>query len=327
VTPSAPAIALVPGGPVSVAECWARDGLQSWPSFVGTDDKIELLNRAIAAGYAEVEVTSMVPARTVPQFADAAEVLAGIRPREGVGIRVLAPNLRGVERACEAKAGGAPIDTVGFPISASEAHNLANLRMDHERHLEQLRVGIPLILDAGMQPLGAVATSFGCPLTGPVAADVVLRLACWLHDHGVNRVMLSDTTGLGEPSAVGARFDAARERLPDVELVAHFHDTRGSGMVNTFAALAAGATTVDACLGGIGGEPASVEQGHSGETGNICSEDLVVLLARCGSLRGVDVDGVIELGRDAERLLGTTSRSQVLRTGAGLVSSREAAVP
>jgi hydroxymethylglutaryl-CoA lyase len=318
--------ALAPIGHVRVAECWARDGLQSWPSFVDTDEKIELLNRAIAAGYAEVEVTSMVPSRTVPQFADSAEVLARVTPRDGVGIRVLAPNLRGVERACHAKAAGAPIDTVGFPISASEAHNVANLRMDHETHLDQLRVSIPLILDAGMEPLGAVATSFGCPLTGPVSAVVVLQLASWLHDQGVDRVMLSDTTGLGEPSAVGALFAEARQRLPDVELVAHFHDTRGSGMVNTFAALAAGATTVDACLGGIGGEPASVEQGHSGETGNICTEDLVVLLARCGSLQGVDVDAVIELGHEAERVLGTTLRSQVLRTGVGFLPAAEAPV-
>lgn len=309
---------LKPGTAVALAECWARDGLQSWPEFVPTEAKLSIINTAIAAGFDEVEVTSFVPERTVPQFKDALDVLDGVQRRDGVQLRVLAPNLRGVERACQAKTDGAPIDVVGFPISASEAHNVANLGRDHRAHMEQLGALVPNVLNAGLTPVAAVATAFGCPLTGPVPAETVLYLAEWLADLGVERLMLSDTTGLAEPFSVAERFGEAARRLPGVELIAHFHDTRGSGMLNTFAALAAGVRTVDSSLGGLGGEPSSVEQGHAGETGNVATEDLVVLLQRSGLALGVVADDVIQLGRAVTRVLGAPTRSQVLRTGAGL---------
>lgn len=309
---------LHPGTRISVAECWARDGLQSWPVFVPTETKVAIINAAIRSGFDEVEVTSFVPERTVPQFRDALEVLAAVDPRAGVRLRVLAPNLRGAERACQAKADGAPIDTVGFPISASEAHNVANLGRDHRGHMDQLRILVPQVREAGLTPVAAVATAFGCPLTGPVQPETVLYLAEWLADLGVGRLMLSDTTGLADPFSVAQRFGEAARRLPAVELIAHFHDTRGSGMVNTFAALAAGVRTVDSCLGGLGGEPATVDQGHAGETGNVVTEDLVVLLARSGLSLAVDPDDVVDLGRAVSQALAAPTRSQVLRTGPGL---------
>ncbi|HTK64092.1 MAG TPA: hydroxymethylglutaryl-CoA lyase [Pseudonocardia sp.] len=303
---------------MSVCECWARDGLQSWPSVVATDRKLEVLHAAIAAGIAEVDATSLVPPRYAPQFADAEQVLAGLAAT-GVRARVLAPNLRGVQRAVELheRLGGF-VETVGFPISASEPHNLANVKRTHAEHLPVIAEMITTAHGAGLTVIVAVATAYGCPLIGQVDEKTVFGIAATLADLGVDRLMLSDTTGLADPVRVARYTARARAEFPEVELVAHFHDTRGAGVANTWAAVAAGATCVDACLGGIGGEPATVEQNHAGETGNTCTEDVVVLLERAGIRTGIDVDALLAAGRAAAEVLGHPTRSQVQHTGHGL---------
>ncbi|MFC8662201.1 hydroxymethylglutaryl-CoA lyase [Streptomyces sp. NPDC057199] len=303
---------------IQVCECWARDGLQSWPDVVSLEDKLSVLRQVAAAGVREIDATSLVPPKYAPQFTDAEDVLAAVVDT-GVRTRVLTPNLRGVERAIDIRrrlAGG--VDTIGFPVSASEAHNVANVRRTHDEHLREIERMVGAAHEAGLAVLAAVATAFGCPLTGPVAEDVVFSLADRLVDLGVDRIMLSDTTGLADPVRVAAYTTRAIRDYPGVDLVAHFHDTRGAGIANTYAAVASGVRCVDACLGGIGGEPASVEQNHAGETGNVSTEDLVVLLERAGFDTGVDVDVLLMAGRHAERLLGAPGRSQVQRTGPGL---------
>jgi hydroxymethylglutaryl-CoA lyase len=303
---------------VQVCESWARDGLQSWPAVVPLEGKLAVLYAAAAAGVREVDATAFVPAKTTPQFGDADEVLAGL-VGSGLRTRVLAPNLRGVQRAVEVheRLGGA-IDTIGIPISASEAHNLANLRRTHADHFPVIEDMIRVAHGAGVRVIVAVATAYGCPIAGQIDESTVFGLAARLVDLGVDRMMLSDTTGLADPVRAGAYTARARAEFPVVEQIAHFHATRGTGLANTWAAVQAGATCVDSCLGGIGGEPATVEQNHAGETGNTTTEDLVVLLERVGVKTGIDIDRLLEAGRVAERTLGVPGRSQVQCTGPGL---------
>jgi hydroxymethylglutaryl-CoA lyase len=310
------------GTAVTVCECWPRDGLQGWPAVVPANTKIDVIRRVIAAGIAEVDLTSFVPARTSPQFADAAEVLGafdGERPADG--FRVLAVNLRSFDGIAAAQDATGAITTVGFPISASEAHNLANLHREHADHKRQLTAMIERCRQLGLAPLLCVATAFGCPLTGVVPARTVLDLASWAHDLGVRRIMLGDTTGEADPVQAYELFAALRHELPGVEPIAHFHDTRGAGLANTWAALWAGVRHVDASLGGTGGEPSVVEQNHRGATGNVATEDLVAMLDRAGVRTGIDLDGLLDAGAKVEAALGRELFSQVQR--AGVASPRE----
>jgi hydroxymethylglutaryl-CoA lyase len=303
---------------VSVCECWARDGLQSWPSVIPTQDKLGVLRAAIAAGVTEIDATSLVPARYAPQFADAEELLAALAPT-GVRARVLAPNLRGVQRAVDLHRDlGGFIDTVGFPISASEPHNLANVKRTHAEHLAAIEEMVAAAHDGGLRVIVAVATAFGCPVVGDVPEGTVFDIAARLAALGVDRLMLSDTTGLADPVRAAAYTARAAREFPGVELVAHFHDTRGAGIANTWASVLAGAICVDACMGGIGGEPKTIEQNHAGETGNVSTEDVVVLLQRAGVYTGIDPDALIAAGRRAVEVLGVPGRSQVQGTGHGL---------
>lgn len=302
---------------VCVCECWSRDGIQSWPEVIPTEQKLQVLDKALGAGVRELDATSFVPVKVVPQFFDNIDILEHLAGRD-VYVRVLAPNLRGFQLALEANARTGAIDAIGFPISASEAHNLANVRRTHEQHLREISEMVKVGLDAGIQVMAAVATAYGCPIVGHVDEEVVFGIAGILVDYGVSRIMLSDTTGLADPVTVRRFTRRARRDFPDLDLIAHFHDTRATGLLNTWAALESGVTTVDSCLGGLGGEPSSVEQNHSGETGNVATEDLVVALERAGVHTGIDVGALLDAGRTQEQVTGFTSRAQVLRTGAGL---------
>lgn len=309
----------LPAPPVEVGlcECWSRDGLQSWPDVIPTDHKIAVLDAVIGSGVRELDITSLVPPKYAPQFADAANVLAAVAGR-GVRTRVLTPNLRGVQRAVELNERSGAISAIGFPISASEAHNLANLKRTHAEQLSQIEQMVATAHAAGLETVSAVATAYGCPITGEVAEDTVFAMAGRLIDIGVGRIMLSDTTGLADPARAGAYTARAVEEYPDTGWIAHFHDTRGAGIANTWAAVLAGANCVDACLGGIGGEPPTVEQNHAGQTGNVSTEDVVVLLQRAGVRTGIDLSRLVAAGLLAEEIQGAPGRSQVQRTGTGL---------
>lgn len=300
---------------VTVCEVWLRDGLQGWPDVVPTSGKLAVLDLVLRSGVREIDVTSLVPPTTSVQFGDAREMLAAFDGVPGVRTRVLAVNARSVSTAAAMKADGARIDTCGFPISASESHNLANLRRDHAAHKAAMEQMIAGCHDAGIEPLMAVATAFGCPLEGVVPEEKVIELAGWAHDRGVRRIMLGDTTGMADPQHAYDLFTSLRAEFPDVDPVAHFHDARGAGIANTLAAVSAGVRVVDSSLGGTGGEPSGVEQGHRGLTGNVASEDLVSILNRMGFATGVDLDTLLEAGRLAEELHERELYSAVQRSG------------
>ena len=303
---------------VEICECWARDGIQAWSTPLSLSDRVELINKSLEAGFAEVELGAMVPARTTPQFTDMAELLPRIRRPDGVGGRVLVPNSRGMERLLQVPGAREAVTAVGTPVSASERHNLANMRKSVDEQMLEIQGITRMAAAEGLEVVCAVATAFGCPLEGRVDRERVLTLAERLAEMGVRRIMLSDTTGLADPRGAYELFTLAAARLPGVQLIAHFHDTRGRGIANTLAAFAAGVRFADTAFGGTGGEPHSVAHGHVGDMGNVCTEDLVSVLAQMGVATGIELPDLIELGRSAEKAMGTELYSQVLRSGPGL---------
>ena len=301
---------------VVVCECWARDGLQSMPVLVPTERKIEMIDRVTAAGFKKLEVTSFSNPKLLPQFADAVEVLRGIRRRPGVSHVVLMPNERGFDRleVCQKEGYGA--EEIILMISSSERHNLLNFRMSHlEAMAEHARV-MRRAHGLGIKIIGCAGTVYGCPVGGDVPCREVAKIVRFYLEEGAQTIMLGDTTGMANPIQVRQRIAELRADFPGAEFIAHFHDTRGTGVVNSIAALEAGLRYVDASLGAIGGQPATGAAKYSaGFTGNACTEDLVALLEEMGVRTGVDVEKMLDTGRRAEEVLGQRLRSNVIRAG------------
>ena len=270
-----------------VCEVGLRDGLQSIATVVSTAHKIDWINAAYAVGQREIEVGSFVPARLLPQLADTAEVLAHAKTLPGLVASVLVPNIKGAERALEQGA-----DLMIVPLSASHAHSLANLRKTPDEVVAEVARIRALRDSSGRRTLieGGVGTAFGCTLQGEVAESEVLRLMQALLDAGADRVSLADTVGFADPASVARLFEKARAVVGDRLACAHFHDTRGMGLANVYAAWQAGITRFDACLAGIGGCP------HApGASGNVTTEDLVFMLERMGVATGIDVTALLAL--------------------------------
>ena len=272
---------------VVIREVGLRDGLQSLASLLPTAHKTAWIAAAYAAGQREIEVGSFVPARLLPQLADTAEVLAHAKTLPGLFASVLVPNLKGAERALECGA-----DLLVVPLSASHAHSLANLRKTPDEVVAEV-ARIRAQRDAGGHATlieGGVGTAFGCTLQGEVAHDEVLRLMQALLDAGADRVSLADTVGFADPETVRRLFERARRAVGDRLCCAHFHDTRGLGLANAYAAWQTGVERFDACLGGIGGCP------HApGASGNVATEDLAFMLERMGVETGLDVQALLAL--------------------------------
>lgn len=298
--------------PIRYCEAWLRDGLQSWPEPVATADKLRMATAIAAAGVPEIDLTAFVSRRLVPQFADAETMLAGVGR---VLRRVLAVTPEGAERVVAAHVSAGRVDRCGIPFSVSEPHNLANIRRSHAEHREAVARMIDLLGAAGIAPLLGAVTAWGCPFRGAIPAEEAMEIARWGVERGAQVVMFGDTTGMADPAGVRRLFSMARREWPDVELVAHFHDNRGLGIVNSLAAIESGADTVDGCLGGVGGEPRKVELWLSGDQGNTVSEDLVAMLAAMGFETSIDPAALCAAGRLAEEVLGRPLHSRVLRAG------------
>src|SRR3954470_5842140 len=293
---------------VVVREVGLRDGLQILQRVVPTATKLEWIRAAYEAGQRELEVGSFVPARLMPQLADTAEVLAYAKTLPGLVASVLVPNLKGAERAIAEDA-----DAMLVPLSASHAHSLANLRKapdDVVAEIGRIRAardaaGSRTLLEVG------ISTAFGCTIQGRVEEDEVVRLVQAVLDAGAQRVSLADTVGYADPSQVGRLIEKVLKVAGDRLDTAHFHDTRGLGMANCFAALQLGIRRLDACLGGIGGCP------HApGASGNVSTEDLAYMLASMGVATGLDFDALIALrGKLAGWLEGEALHGSLWRAG------------
>ena len=249
--------------PILIQEVGMRDGLQSAGSFIETDDKVSLIDQLSSLGLKKIEVTSFVSPKAVPLLADAEVVLSKIQRNPDVVYTALIPNARGLERALQTE-----LDEVNVVMSVSEAHNLANLRMRCSESLEQFRI---ITRDSGsLRVNGTLATAFGCPFTGPVDSSEVLDWGRRYLDLGIDSLTIADTIGAATPGQVYSVATAFIQAFPGIELTLHLHNTRGLGIANALAGIAAGITRFDASLGGIGGCPYA-----PGATGNVCTEDLV----------------------------------------------------
>ena len=293
---------------VVIREVGLRDGLQSIARTIPTATKLEWLDAAHAAGEREIEVGSFVPPRLLPQLADTAELVAHAKKLPGLVVSVLVPNLKGAERALESGA-----DVMLLPLSASHAHSLANLRKTPDEVVAEIgRIraardasGSHCLVEVG------ISTAFGCTIQGTVEPAEVLRLVQAALDAGADRVGLADTVGYADPLAVEELFVRAVELADERLACAHFHDTRGLGMANAFAAWRAGVRRFDASIAGIGGCP------HApGASGNVATEDLAYLFRSMGIATGLDFDRLIALrARVAGWLEGEALHGQVWRAG------------
>jgi hydroxymethylglutaryl-CoA lyase len=291
-----------------VREVGLRDGLQSIARVLPTAQKIEWIRDAYAAGQREIEVGSFVPARLLPQLADTDQLVAFAKTLPGLCVSVLVPNLKGAERAIECGA-----DLMLLPLSASRAHSLANLRKSPEDVVAEI-ARIRDLRDAKASKClieVGISTAFGCTLQGKVESVEVLRLLRAVLDVGVDRVGLADTVGYADPSMVKSLFEQALPIAGDRLNCGHFHDTRGLGMANVYAAWHVGITRFDACLAGIGGCP------HApGASGNVSTEDVVYMFASMGVSTGQDFDRLIALrAKVAQWLEGEALHGSLWRTG------------
>jgi hydroxymethylglutaryl-CoA lyase len=272
---------------VAIREVGLRDGLQSIPSILPTERKIEWIGDAYAAGQREIEVGSFVPARLLPQLADTADLVAYAKTLPGLVVSVLAPNLKGAERAIETQA-----NLLLVPLSASHEHSLANLRKTPDEVVAEV-ARIRAARDAaGSKTLieGGIGTAFGCTIQGRVEQSEVLRCMQALLDAGADRVSIADTVGYAGPAAVRELFEKARTIAGERFWCGHFHDTRGLALANVYAALETGVARFDATLAGIGGCP------HApGASGNASSEDLAFMLADMGIETGIDIPALLAL--------------------------------
>jgi hydroxymethylglutaryl-CoA lyase len=299
---------------VVVCECFARDGLQHETQIVPTETKVAAIELFAELGFRRIEATSFSHPERVPQFADAEEVLRRINRREGVVYKATCVNVTAVRRAAAAAESGAGPTEISLVVSASEAHSLRNVRRTHEQMQVELDEALRIAADAGLPAAGTIATAFGCPFTGLVSDAQFGRWVEFFADRGVRAISLGDTTGMANPRLVEERFRLLRRRWPELTWIGHFHDTRGTGIANCVAALAAGVDHLDAAFGGLGGYPPGIPYGR-GSTGNVATEDLVAMLADMGVETGIDLSRLLEGSRLAERAMGRPLLAKVPRAG------------
>lgn len=273
---------------VYVHEVGTRDGLQSVPQFMPTEMKKRWITDEFHAGVREIEVCSFVPVKLIPQFADAADIVAHALTLPGLTVAALVPNLKGAQRGLELG-----VHKMNYVISVSESHNRANVRRSTEESAQDFEQIVALCrsVEGTRRPkiVGGLSTALGCSIEGRVPPENVRRLATRLAQAGAEEIILADTVGYADPASVRQLFSAVRRDLGDaMPITAHFHDTRGLGLANALAALDVGIRAFDASLGGLGGCPYA-----PGASGNIATEDLVFMLESMGLSTGVDLERLL----------------------------------
>ena len=298
---------------VTLVEVVPRDGLQNEAVPVSAAQKIELVHRLQAAGCREIEVTSFVSPKWVPQMADNAEVMAGIVRQPGVRYSVLTPNMKGLEAALASR----PDEIVVFG-AASEAFSQRNINCSIAESIERFRPVVAAAHAAGVKVRSALSCAVGCPYQGEVSADEVERVVLLFQDIGVDHCGIADTIGVGTPGRVVAAMERALKHFPADEVSGHFHDTYGQALANIHACLALGVHVFDTSIAGLGGCPYA-----KGATGNVATEDVVFMLHGMGITTGIDLDALVDAGAYISGVLG---RAPVSRAGKALLARRRQAV-
>lgn len=291
--------------PLIVQEVSPRDGLQIEPTWVETADKIALINQLSLAGFSRIEAGSFVSPKAIPALRDGEQVFQGIQRKPGVIYVALIPNLRGAQRAIESGA-----DELNLVMSASQTHNLANMRMRCEASLAAFGDIVSYASEHPVRLNASIATTFGCPFEGKIDEDRVLQIVDAYLELGIPGISLADTTGMANPRQVERLVKRVLQRVPASDLTLHFHNTRGLGLCNVLAAYEAGARRFDAALGGLGGCPFA-----PGASGNICTEDLVNLCEEVGIPTGIDLPHLLKMSRRLPDLLGHELPGQVAKAG------------
>ena len=291
--------------PLIVQEVSPRDGLQIEPTWVETADKIALIDQLSLAGFSRIEAGSFVSPKAIPALRDGEQVFQGIERRPGVIYVALIPNLKGAQRAIESRA-----DELNLVMSASQTHNLANMRMRCEASLAAFADVARFAAEHPVRLNASLATTFGCPFEGKIDEDRVLQIVEAYQALGIQGISLADTTGMANPRQVTRLVKRVLQRVSARDLTLHFHNTRGLGLCNVLAAYDAGARRFDAALGGLGGCPFA-----PGASGNICTEDLVNLCDEVGIHTGIDLPHLLQLSRRLPALLGHELPGQVVKAG------------
>ncbi len=292
---------------VKIREVGPRDGFQNEPETIATEDKVRLVEMLARTGLRRLEVTSFVRADVIPQLADGAEVLRRAEIPDDVAVTVLIPNERGLDNALELRD---RFQEVNLFLSASESHNRANVNRSIEESVTGLEKVLARAKGEGLRCEAVISVAFGCPYEGEVPPERVFEIAERLRDAGCAELGFADTTGMANPAQVRDFFGAAFERLPEVELTAHFHNTRGQGLANALAALEAGCRSFESSFGELGGCPVP-----KGATGNIASEDLISMLHEMGYETGIDLERLLDCSREVQRVLGRPLGSHLLTAG------------
>ena len=302
---------------VKITEVGPRDGFQSEKTILKTEDKIDIINNLIEAGFPRIEVSSFVSPKAIPQLADAEIILNKVNRSSQTTLAALVPNARGALRAVEAK-----LDEIVVFLSASESHNKKNVN----RSVKESLSGFKEIADiAGKNNIpiqGDIATAFGCPFEGNISPKKLADISKEYKLMGFKGVTLGDTTGMATPPVVIDAINAIRNNVPDFNITLHFHNTRGVGLANVMSGLNLGITDYESCFGGMGGCPFAPNA-----TGNICSEDLIYLLHEMGIETGIDLDKIISIAKKVENLVGHKLPGQVMRAGHRLLSYSMDEVP
>jgi len=292
---------------IEMVEVAARDGLQNEPGFFPTEDKLELIRRAIAAGSKRIEVASFVHPGRVPQMADAEAVVAALPKRDAKDVTYigLVLNKRGALRALETQ-----VHELGAVISASDGFGTRNQGRTSDETLEDAIEIIRLAKEHGRTAQATISVAFGCPFDGEIAPERVADLARRVAAAGPREIAIADTIGVGVPNQVKAVVAAVKSAAPGMPIRVHFHDTRNTAVANAWAGVEAGATTVDASIGGIGGCPFAPNA-----TGNVATEDVQYMLQRSGVETGISLDGLIETAKWLSGKMGRTLPGLVSRAG------------
>jgi hydroxymethylglutaryl-CoA lyase len=292
---------------VRIREVGPRDGFQNEPEVIATDVKVALIDALGRTGLRRLEITSFVRADVIPQLADAREVLEAIDLPDAVSRSVLIPNERGLDNALALRD---RFDEINVFMSASESHNRANVNRSVQQSLTGLERVVTRARHHDLRCEAMISVAFGCPYEGHVEPATVFAIARRLADAGAQEIGFGDTTGMANPEQVRGFFERAMHQLPDVELTAHFHNTRGQGLANVYAALQAGVDSFESSFGELGGCPVP-----AGATGNIASEDLVSMLHEMGIQTGIDLPKLLECARAARDALGRPLGSHTLVAG------------
>jgi hydroxymethylglutaryl-CoA lyase len=292
---------------VKLVDVGPRDGLQNEQQPVDAAHKIELVHRLQAAGVREIEVTSFVSPKWVPQMADNAQVMAGIRRQPGVRYSVLTPNMKGLDAALAAPRDQWPDEIVVFG-AASEAFSQRNINCSIAESIERFAPVAAAAKQQGIKVRSAISCSLGCPYQGEVTPDEVERVVVLMKGIGVDHCGVADTIGVGTPKRVQRAMERALKHYPLSEVSGHFHDTYGQALANIHACVELGISTFDASIAGLGGCPYA-----KGATGNVATEDVVYLLNGLDIETGIDIDALVDAGKFISDVLGRPPASRAAR--------------